>query len=236
MRRSVFVVAMALIAVLATAAYAEEIPFKTSVAVRLEGEITLDGFSDEWEDIMKWKADPMYTGDSFDVVPKSALWMAWDESNLYFFVRVVDGTISVPKPAEFWAVDTVELFIDGDNHKGEGYSKTDAQYWICPGGGGDDGTGVYVGQWHRDGDGIEATLYGAVPGVEAGLNVDDLGYTIEVVIPASALGLTGFSAGQKIGFNYTVYDLEFGGTFWATSKAVNTFQYPNLWGTVTLID
>jgi hypothetical protein len=33
-----------------------------------------------------------------------------------------------------------------------------------------------------------------------------------------------------------VYDLEFGGTFWATSKAVNTFEFPNLWGTVTLID
>ena len=157
MRRSVFLVVIALVAVLATSAFAqEEVPFKTSIAVKLDGDMTLDGYSDEWETIMKFKADPMYTGDSFDVIPKSALWMAWDESNLYFFVRVVDATISVPKPAEFWAVDCVELFIDGDNHKGEGYSVNDA-HWICPGGGGDDGTEVYVGQWKRPGDGIEAT-------------------------------------------------------------------------------
>jgi hypothetical protein len=216
-------------------AAATETPYKTGVVLKAEGAITLDGFSDEWENAMKFKADPMYTGDSTDALPKSMLWMMWDEKNLYFFVRVMDTKISAVKPAEFWAVDCVEFFVDGKNTKGAGYDPSSAQFWFCPAGGGKDATGLYIGQWKRPGDAIKETLYGAVPGVEGGLNVDEKGYTMEIKVPATSLGLKAFAAAQKIGFNYTISDLESGATFWATSKNVNTHEHPNLWGTLTLV-
>lgn len=213
-----------------------EVPEKTGMAFKTTDAITLDGYSDEWEKVMKWKADPMYTGDQFDVLPKSMAWMKWDENNLYIFVRVMDSAVSVPKPKQFWAVDTVEFFLDGDNDKTTGYDVNDAQFWVCPGGAGEDGNGIYIGQWKREGDGIEETLYGNVSGVEGQYYLDDKGYTLEVKIPAANLNLDGFSDGQKIGFNYTVFDIEFGGTFWATSKAVATHEHPELWGTVELVE
>mgnify|MGYP003572877160 FL=1 len=55
---------------------------KTAMASKVSGEITLDGYADEWEQAVAFKADPMYSGDSFDVIPKSVLWMAWDAKNL----------------------------------------------------------------------------------------------------------------------------------------------------------
>lgn len=224
------VITLLVCSAIAWAAAPAEVPYKTAVAPQMESAVVLDGVSEEWEDLMKFKADPLYTGDAFDVLPKSMLWMAWDANNLYFFVRVMDAKISVPKPEEFWAVDTVELFLDGDNKKGEGYDINDAQFWFCPG-----GEGLFIGQWKRPGDAIKETIYKAVPGVEGAVAVDDKGYTLEIKVSAAKLEQKAFVAGQKIGFNYTVNDLESGGTFWATSKAVNTFEHPNLWGTVTLV-
>jgi len=214
----------------------EEVPYKKGVAIRATQEITLDGYSDEWEEMMGLLVDPLYTGDTFDVFPVSALWMQWDEENLYVFVRVMDPMQSVPKPDQFWAVDSVEFFMDGMNAKGEGYDMNSAQFWFCPGGSGDAGDEMYIGQWAREGDAIDATLYGGVPGVEGALNIDDSGYTMEIKISAAALAMdSGFMPDQIIGFNYTVFDVDKGmGTFWATSKAVNTHEHPSLWGEIVL--
>ena len=209
---------------------------KKSIAAKLAGEITLDGYADEWEQNVAFKADPMYSGDSFDVIPKSVLWMAWDAKNLYVFARVLDNKISVLKPKEFWAVDCLELFIDGMNTKGEGYDINSAQFWLCPASGDDPDNPIYIGQWKRPGDAIEATIYGNLPGMEGAVVVDDLGYSMEIKIPASNLAMEGFSHGQVIGFNYTVFDADTGaGTHWSASKAVKTFEHPNTWGDVELV-
>jgi hypothetical protein len=214
----------------------EEVPYKKSIAIRATQEINLDGYSDEWEEMMGLLVDPMYTGDTFDAFPMSAMWMQWDEENLYVLVRVMDTQASVAQPDQFWAVDSVELFIDGLNVKGEGYDRNSAQFWFCPGGAGADGDELYVGQWHREGDAIDATLYGGVPGIEGALSFDDNGYIMEIKISAAALALDfGFLPNQVIGFNYTVFDVDKGmGTFWATSKAVKNYEHPSLWGKIIL--
>ena len=113
---------------------------KSGVAVKVTAEegIMLDGFSDEWEAVMKVEADPMYTGEALDVLPLSALWMQWDANNLYFFVRVVDSALTAGNPLFFWECDTVELWIDVLNAKTGAFNINSGQFWVTPVGGGED--------------------------------------------------------------------------------------------------
>lgn len=232
--------------------FAAEVPYKTGVAIKAVDEIVLDGFSDEWEAVIKWRAEAMSTVEALDVLPQSVLWMQWDEANLYFFVRVMDPVLSAANPLYFWECDVVELFLDGENAKTELYNINTGQFWATPVGGGEDGSEPTIGRWGQAGGdplvvaGIQhpdlwnlPALTGTVPGMEVAVNVDDIGYTMEIKIAASAIGLEGLEAGDVIGFNYMVTDINaVGSTFWATSKADDTKsqEHPSLWGEVTLIE
>jgi len=205
---------------------------KSGVAVKVTAEegIMLDGFSDEWEAVMKVEADPMYTGEALDVLPLSALWMQWDANNLYFFGRVVDSALTAGNPLFFWECDTVELWIDGLNAKTGAFNINSGQFWVTPVGGGEDLSEPTIGRWGRGGDALNVAgvqhpdlwngpvLTGAVPGMEVAINVDDIGYTLEIKIAASAVGLLGLEAGDVIGFNYMTTNLEVGTMGWAVDK------------------
>ena len=178
--------------------------------------------------------------------------MQWDADNLYFFVRVVDSALTVANPLFFWECDAVELWIDGLNAKTGAFNINSGQFWATPVGGGEDLSEPTIGRWGRGGDplvvvGVQhpdlwnlPALTGTVPGMEVAVNVDDIGYTLEVKIAAFALGLQGLKAGDVIGFNYMTTNMEIGTMGWATDKTVvddvDPCAAPSLWGEVTLIE
>lgn len=223
---------------------------KNGVAIKAVDEIVLDGFSDEWEAVIKTEAEAMVAVEPLDVLLVSALWMQWDEGNLYFFVRVVDSALTAGNPLYFWECDTVELWIDGLNAKTEAFNINCGQFWVTPVGGGEDLSEPTIGRWGRGADALNVAgvqhpdlwngpvLTGAVPGMEVAINVDDIGYTLEIKIAASAIGLEGLKVGDVIGFNYMTTNLEVGTAGWAAGKGgePDACAVPVVWGEVTLIE
>jgi len=226
---------------------------QSGVAVKVTAEegIVLDGFSDEWEAVMK-SGKAMAAVEAIDVIPLSCLWMQWDEGNLYFFVRVVDDALTAANVIYFWECDAVELWIDGLNAKTEAFNINCGQFWVTPVGGGEDLSEPTTGRWGRGGDALVVAgiqhpdlwnlpaITGAVPGMEVAVNVDDIGYTLEIKIAASAIGLLGLKVGDVIGFNYMTTNMEIGTVGWATDKTkvgdLDPCAAPSLWGEVTLIE
>ena len=231
---------------------------KSGVAVKVADEIAaeegivLDGFSDEWEVVIKTEAGAMVAVEPLDVLLVSALWMQWDADNLYFFVRVVDSALTAGNILYFWECDAVELWIDGLNAKTGAFNINCGQFWVTPVGGGEDLSEPTIGRWGRGADALNVAgvqhpdlwngpvLTGTVPGMEVAINVDDIGYTLEIKIAASAIGLAGLEAGDVIGFNYMTTNLEVGTAGWAVDKTkvgdLDPCSVPSLWGEVTLIE
>lgn len=223
---------------------------QSGVAVKVTAEegIVLDGFSDEWEAVMK-SGKAMAAVEAIDVIPLSCLWMQWDEGNLYFFVRVLDSALTAANPLQFWGCDVVELFLDGLNAKTEAFNINTGQFWATPVGGGEDLSEPTIGRWGQAGGcpltvaGVQhpdlwnlPALTGTVPGMEVAVNVDDIGYTMEVKIAASSIGLLGLKVGDVIGFNYMTTNMEVGTAGWAAGKDVEAHAHPSLWGEVTLVE
>ena len=226
---------------------------QSGVAVKVTAEegIMLDGFSDEWEAVMR-SGKAMAAVEAIDVLLVSALWMQWDEGNLYFFVRVVDSALTAGNPIFFWECDAVELWIDGLNAKTEAFNINCGQFWVTPVGGGEDLSEPTTGRWGRGGDALVVVgiqhpdlwnlpaITVAVSGMEVAVNVDDIGYTLEIKIAASAIGLLGLKVGDVIGFNYMTTNMEVGTVGWATDKTkvgdLDPCAAPSLLGEVTLIE
>jgi len=129
-----------------------------------------------------------------------------DAEALYVAFRVRDNVLTFGREGfgTTWRQDCVEVYFDGDL-KGKGYyDQNDGQIRVSS-------------------DGREPNLEGAVRvgdipkqlpllwealGVEAGLKVEDSGYTVEVRIPASVLGKRYLSPGDRIGLNLRVIDVD----------------------------
>lgn len=221
---SVLVIALLIVLASANLLAAEDVQGK---AFKAAGPIVIDGDAAEWAEVIK---------------PENALasnkpmveaYVQWDEAALYFLVKVADTNFIVGTQGSFWNTDCVELFLDGNNTKKSGYDKSCAQFWFCLN---NDGTTVYIGQWHRPGDAIDSSIFGGkVPDLEAAVAITKgTGYVMEIKIPAKNLKLDALAAGKQIGFNYTVNDTASGNFYWSAGKNVNTFEKPKTWGTVTL--
>jgi hypothetical protein len=155
----------------------------------------------------------------------------WDIDYLYAFVHVVDDTICTGDPAAPWNDDCIEIFFDGDNHKGISYNAYDVQWrWVY---GITDTTTVYP---------ISGGFRG--PGTWAWAQTAG-GFNLELQIPAAEIIkndtiLFSLLKDTEIGFEISNADRDNdvdGRTsvrhWWATSGL--TWADPSLFGTAVLI-
>lgn len=155
-----------------------------------------------------------------------AEWRAlWDEDSLYVVVDVTDDSFRNDSGDQIWHDDSVEIYVDARGERGASFSANDAQFLFRPF---EDGI-AYLG-------GATAGLRDA-PGVFPMFvpHAGDAGYTMEVEIPWSTLGLT---ASQRIGLEIHVNDDDDGGqregqTSWRTPEA-DAWDNPNRFTSVDL--
>ncbi|MDR6549084.1 sugar-binding protein [Paenibacillus qinlingensis] len=114
----------------------------------------------------------------------------WDNSYLYVGVKVIDGHLYNTSVLPYYD-DSIELYIDSNNNKGTTYDGNDQQY---------------IKGWN------DSTLWlqRVMPsGVLHGWAPISGGYSVELAIPWSTLGLTP-SAGMTIGFDVANNDSDTG--------------------------
>ncbi|MBN1480948.1 T9SS C-terminal target domain-containing protein [candidate division KSB1 bacterium] len=141
--------------------------------------------------------------DEFDCSPTFCV--LWDETYLYYYVKVVDDFLNVDESSEDlrnpnggwgWADDCVELYLDGDNSKEAKWSdeKDAAQLWWLP-----FGYGIYFYQlerFHMDTTNI-VYAYREMSEIE--------GWELEVAIPLEDAGIPA-QAGSIFGFEVDIGD------------------------------
>jgi hypothetical protein len=200
---------------------------------------TLNGIMDEGE----WDVANEITLENFEGFPNDSLilkswgdhfttaYTMWDADNFYAFVKVLDDSICTGDPAAPWNDDCIEIFFDGDNHKGISYNAYDVQWrWVY---GITDTTTVYP---------ISGGFRG--PGTWAWAQTAG-GFNLELQIPAAEIIkndtiLFSLLKDTEIGFEISNADRDNdvdGRTsvrhWWATSGL--TWADPSLFGTAVLI-
>lgn len=140
----------------------------------------------------------------------------WDATNLYLGVRVLDAALHADSP-DPWENDAVEIYIDANNNKLTNYDGLDNQF---------------IKQYNS------SNLFTkvSVTGVQHAWAAIAGGYSVELSIPWSQLGLTP-SAGLAIGFDVGYDDDDNGGTrdgqaVW--NGTINNYQNTSGFGTLVL--
>jgi hypothetical protein len=116
----------------------------------------------------------------------------WDDNYLYVGVRVLDSTLHNDS-TNMWDDDSVEFYIDADHNQGTTYDSHDRQYIL-----GYNDSALFSNQ--------------STTGVLHGWSAINGGYTVELAVPWSNLGITPNAAGGTvIGFDVNVNDDNNGG-------------------------
>lgn len=147
----------------------------------------------------------------------------WNEHYLFVCVAVLDDrAMNDNDEATVYMDDCVEVFIDGD-HSGGTYGENDAHFFLPRNG----GTAIEVL------NGIRDVAFYPISGVSS-----ESGYTLEIRIPWSDLGVTA-RAGMSLGFDVHVNDDDDGGdrehkVSWFGTQD-NAYQSSDNLGTVHLV-
>ncbi|WP_158233400.1 Ig-like domain-containing protein [Reichenbachiella sp. 5M10] len=151
-------------------------------------------------------------------------WRAmYDEQALYVLVEVQDSDLNNDSGSEWWNDDVVNVFIDGNNSKGNSYDGiNDFQLgyrW-------NDATVHLGGNSVQNASGVTHTMFATAGG-----------YTLKTAIPWSTIGVTP-NVGQQIGIDIAVDDDDNGGTREAQMSSFATTEMgwaqPALFGSVYL--
>ena len=115
----------------------------------------------------------------------------WDNTNLYIGGRVLDGNLYSDSPNS-WDDDALEVFIDANNNKATGYDAGDNQV---------------IKNWNKSTVFTRTTLTGLQHAWAAVTG----GYTIELAVPWSSLGISAPANGTKVGIDVGYNDDDNGG-------------------------
>ena len=177
------------------------------------GTITIDGVVNE----AAWKQNNNINKNVIGTLNNTVTFGAlWDNNNLYIAVKVLDNTLNNDSP-DPWNNDGIEVFIDANNNKLATYDGYDNQF---------------IKGWNS------STLFSkvAVNGVQHAWAAINGGYTVEISIPWSQLGITP-TAGRQIGFDIANDDDDNSGDRDAQGVwqgTVNNYQSTAAFGTLVL--
>lgn len=110
----------------------------------------------------------------------------WDSSYLYVGIQVTDGTL-FNDSTDVYMDDSVEIYIDGDNNKGAVYDSFDRQY---------------IKGWN---DNALFEKNGRITGIQHAWAVIPGGYSVELAIPWSELGIIP-AADMTLGLDVAIND------------------------------
>ncbi|MFT3681093.1 MAG: carbohydrate-binding protein [Ferruginibacter sp.] len=117
----------------------------------------------------------------------------WDNNNLYVAMKVIDANLYSESPANMWEDDAVEVYFDANFNRSTTYDGKDNQ--------------IIKGY-------NKSTVFtkSAITGLQHAWAPVAGGYTVEMAIPWSQLGITAPAAGTNIGFDVAYDDDDNGGT------------------------
>jgi hypothetical protein len=141
----------------------------------------------------------------------------WDNTNLYIGAKVLDANLFADSP-NLWDDDAVEIYIDANYNKLSSYDGSDNQ--IIKG---------------YNNSAIFTKL--SIAGLQHATTTIPGGYTVELAIPWSQLGITAPTSGTNLGFDIGYDDDDNGGA--RDGQAVwngtsNNYQNTSGFGTLTL--
>ncbi len=232
------------------------------------GSITVDGVDDE----TVWSSMPKIDF-SFNISEYSGLtWplnytsgnddsttgyvrMAYDDSNLYVFIRIYDKYLVANNSASVWLDDSIELFFDMGREQVALPDTNDYQLIFVvnnnsPGFSGvGDGSASYDSSWNPaltamnrtsasgGGNGTICTTYdagGDVSGCAENGN-SDLYRDLEIQIPFSELGGASISTGDWIGFDFYINDddlIDSNIQHYYRPNSGTVYNQPSTWGII----
>ena len=146
--------------------------------------------------------------DGFEGGATGVVWTAWDADYLYFYIEVNDTTPN-HEHGSSWERDCIEIFLDWDNHQGDGNDNDDHAYWqirvaSAPNEDGDQLFNTRNGQ-SDDEDLMNAIKYVAMPKDGDYKN----GYIIELAAPykiAAETGTAALAEGRQIIVDFQIAD------------------------------
>ncbi len=153
-------------------------------AHRVSSTITIDGMLDEKAWSMDYEVKNLVSYASLPDTDSISLGLLWDENFLYVGARAKDNILI--KGVYYWDGDGFEIMVDGNNNRSSTYEVGfDIKYTL---------------QWDNQ------VLYGNdTSGVISDQQNIEGGWTCEVAIPWSKLGITNPSENLALGFNL-IYD------------------------------
>lgn len=184
----------------------------------------IDGQADDlWAEAQKYMiANTIYSASSSPQDLSANYRLLCDQDNLYLLVDVTDDELRNDSE-EFYYDDSIELFIDADNSKNDGYGENDYTYNF---------------NWDKASPNMEERGQPYQGGIKSAMVTTGNGYRLEAKIPWAAIG-TKPSAGAKIGLDVHVNDDDDGGEretklTWS-DKQDDAWQNPRVFGIAEVI-
>ncbi len=206
--------------------------------------ITIDGDLSDWKDIPPLELDPVLKGSEKTVLRQPAHqtgYVAFCPRGLLVAVDVVDTTRALEnhRPMNaFWLNDCVEIYVDTLNTKARERGEANThQFFAFPFGHRDDqDTSGYEAYMGKEGKTIQHKIVRFKPEVmPRAAKKTEKGWTLELLIPRSALRQGGLQPGRIIGFNLQIdtgSDLYY---YWTANIRIMSSIHPNTWGDVQLL-
>lgn len=182
----------------------------------VRGTVKIDGVYDEiWDKANAISTDIMIAGNAG---AKAKVKTMWDENNLYIYAEVYDPELS-KENSNTYEQDSIEIFIDENNHKSYFYEEDDSQYRVNY-----DNEQSFDPNPEREGF-ITAT------------RLTDTGYIVEASIKFLTIKPV---VGQSIGFDFQVNDDQGAGrresiAIWNDSTG-NSWQDPSGLGNLIFVE
>ena len=204
-----------------------EVPVHTTVLVRGAQPVIVDGDLFDWVGIGgtsqtlttpmragSWLREDFFGKKTFQGPEDlSASFRAFaDQDYLYIAIQVKDDQLIFGESETFgagWRDDMVHIYLDGDlANTGNGYDANDSMIDITKN---RDGLIILEGHLPFNGTTVQVPYLWNAVGVQAAIKEQKGGYSVEVLVPKSVLGLDAFRVSTKIGLNIAVSDDDDGG-------------------------
>ncbi|VUD52989.1 Endo-1,4-beta-xylanase A [Thalassocella blandensis] len=200
-----------------------ELPVCNAPAIAITSEAPLidDSVDAVWADAPLFAVDQLITGNPVNGFEAS--WRAMASNDyLYVLVQVKDAAMFADSGSQWWNDDNITLYLDGANDKGETYDANDFQLGF---------------RWQDDVLHVGGNSSTNTQGIEFSLFNTTQGYSLEVAIPWSSIGVEMYP-GMQLGFDVGI-DLDDDGgdrdaQYGSIAMDDMAWQNPSTFGTVFL--